>query len=128
MAYVGLSLLDGESYLYVQCAGAMDAGLPVGGIRISREAGTTVRTASYLPDECAVFCRFLSSRKVRSSQSVYGWCGKTCNCRRLLLFRPTGCWQMLEQMPWSAHGSHSLLDGPASSSVRCHSFAQRHTV
>ena len=45
-------------------AGAMDAGRPVGGIRISREAGTTVRTASYLPTDCAVFCRFLSSRKV----------------------------------------------------------------
>jgi hypothetical protein len=42
----------------------MDAGAPVGGIRISREAGTTVRTASYLPDAAAVFCRFLSSRKV----------------------------------------------------------------
>ena len=38
--------------------------MPVGGIRISREAGTTVRTASYLPIDCAVFCRFLSSRKV----------------------------------------------------------------
>jgi len=36
----------------------------VGGIRIQREAGTTVRTASYLPQEAAVFCRFLSSRKV----------------------------------------------------------------
>ena len=46
-------------------AGAMDAGMPVGGIRISREAGTTVRTASYLPTDCAVFCRFLSSRKVQ---------------------------------------------------------------
>lgn len=44
----------------------MDAGAAVGGIRISREAGTTVRTASYLPDAAAVFCRFLSSRKVRS--------------------------------------------------------------
>ena len=49
-------------------AGAMDAKMPVGGIRISREAGTTVRTASYLPTECAVFCRFLSSRKVSSSR------------------------------------------------------------
>ena len=47
-------------------SGAMDAGAAVGGIRISREAGTTVRTASYLPDAAAVFCRFLSSRKVRS--------------------------------------------------------------
>lgn len=45
----------------------MDAGAPVGGIRISREAGTTVRTASYLPDEAAVFCRFLSSRKVNGN-------------------------------------------------------------
>ena len=44
--------------------GAMAAGHPVAGIRISREAGTTVRTASYLPEGSAVFCRFLSSRKV----------------------------------------------------------------
>ena len=50
----------------------------MGGIRISREAGTTVRTASYLPADCAVFCRFLSSRKValvdsgvRSTDSGY---------------------------------------------------------
>ncbi len=45
-------------------AGAQFIKAPVGGIRISREAGTTVRTASYLPADCAVFCRFLSSRKV----------------------------------------------------------------
>ncbi len=51
-------------------AGAMDAGMPVGGIRISREAGTTVRTASYLPTDCAVFCRFLSSRKVSASRQA----------------------------------------------------------
>ena len=44
--------------------GALESGMPVAGIRISREAGTTVRTASYLPDANAVFCRFLSSRKV----------------------------------------------------------------
>ena len=44
--------------------GAQSVDAPVGGVRISREAGTTVRTASYLPAECAVFCRFLSSRKV----------------------------------------------------------------
>lgn len=50
--------------------GAMDAGAAVGGIRISREAGTTVRTASYLPDVTAVFCRFLSSRKVLSLFSI----------------------------------------------------------
>ena len=31
---------------------------------VQREAGTTVRTASYLPAESQVFCRFLSSRKV----------------------------------------------------------------
>ncbi len=48
----------------VPLSGAMDAGKPVAGIRISREAGTTVRTASYLPPGSAVFCRFLSSRKV----------------------------------------------------------------
>ncbi|CAK0780061.1 hypothetical protein CVIRNUC_004926 [Coccomyxa viridis] len=54
----------GPGMMEAATLGAMDAGLPVGGIRISREAGTTVRTASYLPIDCAVFCRFLSSRKV----------------------------------------------------------------
>ncbi|EFN54207.1 hypothetical protein CHLNCDRAFT_24809 [Chlorella variabilis] len=44
--------------------GALSAGKPVGGIRIQREAGTTVRTASYLPPDSQVFCRYLSSRKV----------------------------------------------------------------
>ena len=51
----------------------MDAGMPVGGIRISREAGTTVRTASYLPTDCAVFCRFLSSRKVLPMLRLSPW-------------------------------------------------------
>lgn len=32
--------------------------------RVQREAGTTVRTASYLPPDSQVFCRYLSSRKV----------------------------------------------------------------
>lgn len=45
-------------------AGAQSAGRRVAGIRISREAGTTVRSASYLPQDSAVVCRFLSSRKV----------------------------------------------------------------
>lgn len=46
--------------------GALAAGGAVGGIRISREAGTTVRTAgvSYLPEGTAVHCRFLAPRKV----------------------------------------------------------------
>lgn len=47
-------------------AGAQDAGAPVGGIRILREAGTSVLSASYLPEGSAVFCRFLAPRKVRS--------------------------------------------------------------
>lgn len=44
--------------------GALDAGCPVGGIRIAREAGNAVLSASYLPADCQVMCRFLSSRKV----------------------------------------------------------------
>lgn len=44
--------------------GAMDAGCAVAGIRIGREAGTTVRSASYLPADSQVVCRFMSSRKV----------------------------------------------------------------
>ncbi|CAL8468805.1 g8346 [Coccomyxa elongata] len=54
----------GPGMMEAATLGAMDADKPVGGIRISREAGTTVRTASYLPTDAAVFCRFLSSRKV----------------------------------------------------------------
>lgn len=44
--------------------GAIEEGGNVAGIRIAREAGTTVRSASYLPDESSITCRFLSSRKV----------------------------------------------------------------
>ncbi|KAL3140309.1 hypothetical protein ABBQ38_004574 [Trebouxia sp. C0009 RCD-2024] len=54
----------GPGMMEAATAGAQSIKAPVGGIRISREAGTTVRTASYLPADCAVFCRFLSSRKV----------------------------------------------------------------
>lgn len=45
--------------------GALAAGGDVGGIKISREAGTAVRTAtSYLPPGAEVYCRFLAPRKV----------------------------------------------------------------
>jgi len=44
--------------------GALEAGNTVGGIRISREAGTTVLTASYLPEDNQVVCKYLSPRKV----------------------------------------------------------------
>lgn len=44
--------------------GALLAGQRVAGIRIQREAGTTVLTASYLPSGSQVHCRYLSSRKV----------------------------------------------------------------
>ncbi|GAB4822086.1 hypothetical protein N2152v2_009132 [Parachlorella kessleri] len=54
----------GPGMMEAATIGALEAGGAVGGIRISREAGTTVRTASYLPPDSAVFCRFLSSRKV----------------------------------------------------------------
>lgn len=54
----------GPGMMEAATLGAMDAGHEVAGIRIGREAGTTVRTASYLPADSAVVCRFLSSRKV----------------------------------------------------------------
>ncbi len=54
----------GPGMMEAATLGAMDAGHEVAGIRIGREAGTTVRTASYLPTDSAVVCRFLSSRKV----------------------------------------------------------------
>lgn len=54
----------GPGMMEAATLGALEAGKPVAGIRIQREAGTTVRTASYLPADSQVFCRFLSSRKV----------------------------------------------------------------
>ena len=54
----------GPGMMQAAALGALEAGYPVAGIRIGREAGTTVRSASYLPDNAAVICRFLSSRKV----------------------------------------------------------------
>ena len=50
-------------------AGAMDAKMPVGASASAGRRAPTVRTASYLPTDCAVFCRFLSSRKVLSCAS-----------------------------------------------------------
>lgn len=54
----------GPGMMQAASLGAMDQGGPVGGVRIMREAGTTVLTASYLPKETTVFCRFLAPRKV----------------------------------------------------------------
>lgn len=54
----------GPGMMEAATRGALAAGYPVAGIRIGREAGTTVRTASYLPADDYVMCRFLSSRKV----------------------------------------------------------------
>lgn len=46
------------------CVRLAQAGNVVGGIRISREAGTTVLTASYLPPENQAICKYMSPRKV----------------------------------------------------------------
>ena len=56
----------GPGMMEAATLGAMDAGMPVGGIRIAREAGTTVKAAarSYLAPDRAAFCKFLSPRKV----------------------------------------------------------------
>jgi uncharacterized protein (TIGR00730 family) len=56
----------GPGMMEASTRGAMDAGMPVGGIRIEREAGTKVRSAaqSYLAAEETAFCKFLSPRKV----------------------------------------------------------------
>ena len=56
----------GPGMMEAASLGAMDAGHAVAGIRIAREAGTTVRSTaqSYLPPEGTVFCKFLSPRKV----------------------------------------------------------------
>lgn len=54
----------GPGMMQAASEGAMAAGYPVAGIRIQREAGTTIRSASYLKPEVAVVCKFLSARKV----------------------------------------------------------------
>lgn len=55
----------GPGMMHAATLGALTAGKPIGGIRIQREAGTTVLSGkSYLPPEATVFCRFLSPRKV----------------------------------------------------------------
>eukprot|EP00803_Ostreobium_quekettii_P005356 evm.model.scf_604.4 EVM.evm.TU.scf_604.4 scf_604:38992-47721(+) len=54
----------GPGMMRAASVGAKSIGGDVAGIRISREAGTTVRTASYLPEERQVVCRYLSPRKV----------------------------------------------------------------
>lgn len=54
----------GPGMMQAATMGAVAANGVVAGIRIAREAGTTVRSASYLPSDAQVVCRFLSSRKV----------------------------------------------------------------
>lgn len=55
----------GPGMMEAATLGAAEAGYPIAGIRIQREAGTTVLSGkSYLPPEATVFCRFLSPRKV----------------------------------------------------------------
>ncbi|PRW60062.1 sugar kinase [Chlorella sorokiniana] len=54
----------GPGMMEAATQGALLAGKRVAGIRIQREAGTTVLTASYLPTGSQVHCRYLSSRKV----------------------------------------------------------------
>lgn len=54
----------GPGMMQAATEGALAAGRPVAGIRIQREAGTTVLVASYLPSGSQTFCRYLSSRKV----------------------------------------------------------------
>lgn len=68
----------------------MDAMAPVGGIRILREAGTSILNASYLPEGSAVFCRFLAPRKVSVSDSVRIHLLKV-KVRDHTVFQPT-CW------------------------------------
>ena len=75
--------------------GAAAAGKPVAGIRIQREAGTSVLTASYLPPDSQVVCRYLSSRKVG------GGCWSRPQC-----FPPLLC------LHSTAHTTHSACFNP----------------
>jgi len=54
----------GPGMMEAASQGAIEAGKIVGGIRISREAGTTVLTASYLPGDNQAICKYMSPRKV----------------------------------------------------------------
>jgi predicted Rossmann-fold nucleotide-binding protein len=85
----------GPGMMEAASLGAMDAGKPVAGIRIEREAGTKVRSAaqSYLKPEHAVFCKFLSPRKVAL---VDAGVRKSANDRTAYVFLPGGLGTMDE--------------------------------
>ena len=56
----------GPGMMHAATLGAEKAEMPVGGIRIQREAGTNVLSSAkpIVPPECSVICKFLSARKV----------------------------------------------------------------
>lgn len=54
----------GPGMMRAASEGAMQAGLPVGAVKISREAGQqSVRTADYLPQGTSVVCKHMPTRK-----------------------------------------------------------------
>ena len=56
----------GPGMMQAATLGAQRAKMPVGGIRIQREAGTNVLSSAtpIVPVDCSVICKFLSARKV----------------------------------------------------------------
>lgn len=83
----------GPGLMMAATQGAMDVNKPAAGIRIAREAGTTVRSASYLPEDSYVICRFLSSRKVALVDSAMR---NSEEDRTALVFLPGGLGTMDE--------------------------------
>ena len=85
----------GPGMMEAASLGAMDAGKPVAGIRIEREAGTKVRSAaqSYLEPEKTAFCKFLSPRKVAL---VDAGVRKSAEDRTAYVFLPGGLGTMDE--------------------------------
>ena len=85
----------GPGMMEAASLGAMDAGKPVAGIRIEREAGTKVRSAaqSYLEPEKTAFCKFLSPRKVAL---VDAGVRKSADDRTAYVFLPGGLGTMDE--------------------------------
>ncbi|KAK3248480.1 hypothetical protein CYMTET_42057, partial [Cymbomonas tetramitiformis] len=83
----------GPGMMHAASIGAQEAGRPVAGIRIAREAGTTVKSLSYLTPDAQVMCRFLSSRKVALTD-----CGvrKEASDRTAYVFLPGGLGTMDE--------------------------------
>ncbi|WIA36740.1 hypothetical protein OEZ86_008010 [Tetradesmus obliquus] len=83
----------GPGLMQAASQGAAAAGGAVGGIRLQREAGTTVLSGTYLPDDAQVVCRHLATRK---SGLVQAGCAAGPADRTAFIFLPGGLGTMDE--------------------------------